>query len=56
MTPGMISGISGLMIYGSTAVIVVSIIIMLFYKIDPDVMEKIYQQRIEALEKENAGS
>lgn len=51
VTPGIAAGISDLMIYGSTAIILASVVAMLFYKVDPQVMEKIYRQRTQRLER-----
>ncbi len=49
VTPEIASGISNLMIYGSAAIILVSVVVMMFYKVDPAVMEQIYKQRTKRL-------
>lgn len=51
ITPEVVQGISDLMIYGSTAIILASVVVMLFYKVDPEIMQKIYEQRTRRLEK-----
>ncbi len=52
VTPGIISGITNLMTFGSAIVIVVSVVFISMYKIDRATMEKIYAQRNAQLEAE----
>lgn len=56
VTPEIVSGISNLMIYGSTGIILASVAVMLFYKVDPAVMREIYEQRTRLLENEGVSS
>ena len=56
VTPEIASGISNLMIYGSTGIILASVAVMLFYKVDPAVMREIYEQRTRLLENEGVSS
>ncbi len=45
VTAEVAAGISNLMIYGCILLILVSVVAMLFYQVDPDVMVQVYKQR-----------
>ena len=56
VTPEIAGGISSLMIYGSAAIILTSVVVMLFYKVDPAVMEEIYKRRTARLKDQGASA